>query len=58
MIAYQISVNGKKVATVWKYGELEFHFGPKSTDVLALLYSETEDGIVDVSIPMRSLHED
>lgn len=38
---------------IWKYGELEFHFGPMSTDVLSLIYSETRDGVVDVSIPRR-----
>jgi len=42
-----------KTPAIWKYGELEFHFGPRSNDGLALLYSETEDGVVDVSIPKR-----
>jgi hypothetical protein len=29
---------------------LEFHFGPRTTDVLSLIYSETPDGMVAVSI--------
>ncbi len=41
------------VPGVWKYGELEFHFGPKKEDTLWLLHSETPDGIVDVSIPRQ-----
>jgi hypothetical protein len=42
-----------RTPTIWKYGELEFHFGPRNTDVLALIYSETDDGVVDVSISRR-----
>lgn len=42
-----------KVPQIWKYGTLEFHFGPKSNDLLTLIYSDSEDGIVDVSIPRR-----
>ncbi len=38
------------VSRIWKYGDLEFHF---DGDVLALIFSETPEGIVDVSIPMR-----
>lgn len=42
---------------IWKYGELEFHFGPKSTDALCLIYSETPEGVVDVSIPRRLIEK-
>lgn len=42
-----------RTPAVWKYGELEFHFGPKSTDLLALIYSESADGIVETSISRR-----
>ena len=45
-----------RTPAVWKYGELEFHFGPRNMDVLALIYSETPEGIVDVSIPRRLNH--
>jgi len=38
---------------VWKFGDLEFHFGPRSTDTLWLIYSETPDGVVDISISRR-----
>ena len=41
-----------RTPAIWKYGDLEFHW-TKSTDVLALIYSETPDGVVDVSIPRR-----
>ena len=37
-----------RTPAIWKYGDLEFHFGPKNTDVLNLIYSETPDGIVEV----------
>jgi hypothetical protein len=45
--------NKHTTPSIWKYGELEFHFGPLDSDVLVLIYSETPDGVVDVSIPMR-----
>lgn len=37
--------------TIWKYGELEFHFGPKKTDALFLIWSDTPDGVVKICIP-------
>ena len=36
---------------IWKYGELEFHFGKRSNDALSLIYSDTEAGVVKVCIP-------
>jgi hypothetical protein len=42
-----------RTPAIWKYGKLEFHFGPRSTDVLSLIYCESAEGIVDVSIPRR-----
>lgn len=42
-----------KTPAIWKYGELEFHFG-KGTDELSLIYSDTEDGTVKICIPRRS----
>jgi len=42
-----------RTPSVWKYGELEFHFDSRSTDVLWLIYSETPEGHVDVSISRR-----
>ena len=43
--------------SIWKYGELEFHFGHKSTDVLSLIWSDTADGTVKVCIPRRLKYE-
>ena len=37
--------------TIWKYGELEFHFGSKADDKLSLIYME-QDEIVRISISM------
>lgn len=34
---------------IWKYGDLEFHFGPKRNDQLNLIYME-RDEVVRVSI--------
>ena len=42
-----------KTPSIWKYGELEFHFG-KGMDELSLIYSDTEDGTVKICIPRRS----
>ncbi len=38
---------------IWIYAELEFHFGPKPGDGLNLIYQDTDEGIVKVSIPRR-----
>ncbi len=38
---------------IWIYDELEFHFGPKPGDGLNLIYQDTDEGIVKVSIPRR-----
>jgi hypothetical protein len=38
------------VSRIWKYGDLGFHF---DGDVLALIFSETPEGIADISIPLR-----
>lgn len=46
----------RKMPAIWKYGPLEFHFEPENADTLVLIYSETANGIVDVSIPRR-LHD-
>jgi len=46
-----------KTPAIWKYGELEFHFGKQSTDVLSLIWSDTPDGVVMICIPRRSEHE-
>ena len=35
---------------ILKYGSLEFHFGCED-NTLSLIYSETDDGIPEVSIP-------
>jgi len=40
-----------KPPKIWKYGDLEFHFGTKSTDTLSLIWSDTADGTVKVCIP-------
>ena len=37
---------------IWKYEELEFHFGDKLSDTLFLVYQDTVDG-VQVSIARR-----
>ena len=52
--------NSRKYRTsaIWKYGDLEFHFGPKSTDVLWLIYMENDEGIVVVSIPRQTEYND
>ncbi|PWU20403.1 MAG: hypothetical protein C5B50_03990 [Verrucomicrobia bacterium] len=44
----------RKTPAIWKYGELEFHFGRKPSDTLWLIYSDTPDGIVKVCIPRSS----
>ncbi len=46
-----------KMPAIWKYGELEFHFGHKSTDVLSLIWSDSPDGIVKICIPRRLENE-
>jgi hypothetical protein len=46
-----------KAPSIWKYGELEFHFGKKSTDTLSLIWSDTPDGHVKICIPRRVNHE-
>jgi len=38
---------------IWKYGELEFHFGNKRTDTLFLIWSDAADGAVKICIPRR-----
>ena len=40
-----------KTPAIWKYGPLEFHFAPEGADTLVLIYSESPDGMVDISIP-------
>ncbi len=42
-----------RLPCIWKYQELEFHFEPDTKGELVLIYSETPEGIVDVSIPRR-----
>ena len=42
-----------KIPAIWKYGELEFHFGNKRTDVLSLIWADGPSGTVKVSIPRR-----
>jgi hypothetical protein len=43
-----------QIPAIWRYEEIEFHFGPKPNDVLSLIYSEDQDGNVKVSLPRRS----
>ena len=38
---------------IWKYGDLEFHFGPKSEDRLWLIYMD-EDEVVRVQISSQT----
>lgn len=35
---------------ILKYDNVEFHFGPKQEDGLNLIYSDTDDGVVTLSI--------
>ncbi len=42
--------SGKQLPMIWKYDELEFHFGKRSGDGLFLIYKDTDDGIVQVCI--------
>lgn len=39
-----------QVPCIWKYKEMEFHFGPQKTDGLHLIYEEDEKGISIVVI--------
>jgi hypothetical protein len=34
---------------IWKYGDLEFHFGPRPDDNLSLIYMERNE-VVEISI--------
>src|SRR5262245_2381004 len=34
-----------RTPAIWRYGELEFHFGPRPTDPLSLIFLE-RDGVV------------
>ncbi len=44
-----------KTPSIWKYGELEFHFGHLRTDGLWLIFSDSPDGqTVKVSISDRN----
>jgi hypothetical protein len=38
-----------RTPAIWKYGDLEFHFGPKVNDQLSLIYME-QDELVRISI--------
>jgi hypothetical protein len=40
----------RSTPAIWKYGPLEFHFGPRPSDSLSLIYMETESGNVQLSI--------
>lgn len=32
-----------RTPAIWKYEEIEFHFGPKRNDMLSLIYTDTEN---------------
>jgi len=42
--------NKQRLPLIWKYFDLEFHFGPSSKDGVILIYMETKDDIPLISI--------
>ena len=42
-----------KVPLIWKYGNLEFHFGPKNTDGLNCIYQDDQDGVPSIVIKIH-----
>lgn len=44
----------QSAAAIWRYGEVEFHFGPSPNDTLSLIWLEDKAGTVRVSIPRLS----
>lgn len=47
---FSVEKSGREPA-IWKYENLEFHFGWKKDDPLNLIYMDTDDGVVRVCIP-------
>ncbi len=42
-----------RLPRIWKYGSVEFHFGPRQSDGLDLIYAEMPDGTPFLSIPRQ-----
>ena len=42
-----------RVPRIWKYGDLELHFGNVETDGLQLIYQDDADGVVKICISRR-----
>jgi len=40
----------QRLSLIWKFYDMEFHFGPRVEDGVNLIYMETKDGIPLISI--------